>query len=179
MARSLTNMRGGIYIVLIVSLAGCGGGGTEPVVSQPISSVIGQFDLVEYDGAPLPAPTGPVIVTISAIPGDMRTLSCPVMMSAATIQIASDSSVTRTSHITYPCTGTLPRTGIPDSTIQVDVGTVRQTGDSLTFAYVAQSGRPSTEYGRLNGSDLVFYLARAGVGVTETVGSIHRVYRKK
>jgi len=168
-------------IVLLALLASCSSGGdaTAPVTWPPISSVIGQFDLVEYDGAALPASLGVTLVGLSTLPGDTRTYNCPKRLTAASIKVASDSSVIRTSHIAYPCTGTLPHPSIPDSAVETDGGTVKTTGDSLTFTYVAASGARSNEYGRVSGTDLVFYLITQGSGVTSSFGPIHRVYRKK
>ncbi len=163
---------------LPVAFYGCSAGGNvAPILVAP--SLAGRLDLVEYDGAALPA-TLRVIAAVSAIPGDTRTSTCPELLNGSTIQIASDGGVTRTSRLSYPCTGALPRpASLPDSTTQVEAGRETATGDSLTFSYSGTAtGQVRTEYARTAGSDLVFYLAKQGTGVQGSVSLIHRVYRR-
>lgn len=162
----------------VAALSACGGASVAPQ-SRP-SSPVGQFDLVEYDGGPLPV-TLRVIVSVSAVPGDTRTSTCPEMLNSSSIQIGVDGGVTRTSRLSYPCTGSLPRpANLPDSTTQTELGRESVTGDSLTFSYTAAvAGEPRTEYSRAIGNDLVFYLSRRGTGFQESVTSMHRVYRRQ
>lgn len=163
----------------IVSLFGtmaCGGSGavgTQPNVTIPV----GHFDLIEYDGAALPV-TLRVIVSQSAIQGDNRSSRCPENLTASAIALTSDGTIVRTSHLSYPCTGTLPRPAdFPDSTTSSESGHASVSGDSLTFTYVSGS-QPVTEYARSSRGDLVFYLTQRGTAGQETVSSIHRVYRR-
>ena len=164
---------------MLVSLFGttaCGGSGavaTQPKVTIPI----GRLDLIEYDGAALPV-TLRVLVSQSVIPGDNRSSRCPENLTASAIEVTSDGTITRTSHLSYPCTGTLPRPAdLPDSTTRSESGHASVSGDSLTFLYVSGS-QPITEYARSSGGDLVFYFMRRGTAGQETVSSIHRVYRR-
>ena len=163
----------------VAALSACGGASVAPPPSLP-SSPVGQYNLVEYDGAPLPV-TLRVIASVSAVPGDTRTSTCPEILNTSSIQIASDGGVTRTSHLSYPCTGLLPRPAtLPDSTTQAEVGHESVTGDSLTFSYTATAGAEArTEYSRVTGADLVFYLSRQGTGMQQSVTSMHRVYRRQ
>ncbi len=162
----------------MAALSACSGASVAP--QPPSSSPVGQFNLVEYDGGPLPV-TLRVIVSVSAVPGDPRTSTCPEMLRSSSIQIASDGSVRRTSRLSYPCTGSLPRPAdLPDSTTQTEVGRESVTGDSLTFSYAGAVGVvPRTEYSRVTGNDLVFYLSTQGAEVQRSVTSMHRVYRRQ
>ena len=125
------------------------------------SGPVGQFNLIEYDGGPLPV-TLRVVASVSVIPSDTRMTTCPELLNSSSIQIASDGSVTRTSRLSHPCTGSLPRpTSLPDSTTQMEMGREAITGDSLTFSYTdAVARQPRTEYSRATGNDLVCYLSR-------------------
>ncbi len=175
--------RRGVNHALILGAAAtlaCGGGGGS-VSPPPVASLpVGQFNLVEYDGQPLPV-TLRVIASVSVIPGDTRTSTCPELLNSSNIQVASDGSVTRSSRLSYPCTGSLPSpASVPDSTTQVETGRATITGDSLTFSYVdAASGQPRTDYSRVTGTDLVFYLSRTGTVSQGSVTSMHRVYRRQ
>lgn len=169
-------VRAGLLLGAMLALAGCGGA-TQPTDLQT-PHVNGEFDLVEYDGNPLPTALG-VVVGVSGIAGDRRSFSCPEMLTAARLELSSDSAVTRTSHISYPCTGSLPHPSIPDSVTKAEYGSVRTTGDSLTFTFNGRSGATTTEYARVAANDLIFYLERSGSLLTGTVGMVHRVYRKE
>lgn len=167
------------FALTLVSLFGttaCGGSGavgTQPNLTIPV----GHFDLIEYDGAALPV-TLRVIVSLSAIPGDNRSSRCPENLTASAIELTSDGTITRTSHLSYPCTGTFPRPAeFPDSTTLSESGHASVSGDSLTFSYVSGS-QPVTEYARPSGNDLVFYFMQRGTAGQETISSIHRVYRR-
>ena len=165
-----------LTIVYVFGTTACGGSGA--VATQPNATIpVGHFDLIEYDGAALPV-TLRVIISQSAIPGDNRSSSCPENLTASAIDVTSDVTLTRTSHLSYPCTGTLPRpTDFPDSTTLSESGHASVSGDSLTFSYV--SGRQqSIEYARPSGNSLVFYFMQKGTGGQLTVSSIHRVYRR-
>ena len=169
--------RPSVLLLLSLLVTSCGSGATAP--APPVdATLLGRFDLVEYDGSSLPASTGVTLSGVSGIVGDTRTYSCPVMLSAATIDVASNGGANRTLYISYPCAGTLPHPNILDET-KVEPGTLKATGDSITFTYVASNGVTAYDFARISGTDLVFFLHRQGIGVTETVGSTHRVYRKK
>lgn len=169
-----------LYSLTLGVAAACACGGSSVAPQPPPSNPSGQFNLVEYDGGPLPVMLR-VIASVSAIPGDTRTSTCPELLNSSSIQIASDGSVTRTSRLSYPCTGSLPRpVTVPDSTTQTELGHESVTGDSLTFSYTGTGGAaPRTEYSRVTGNDLVFYLSTQGTGVQQSVTSMHRVYRRQ
>jgi hypothetical protein len=157
-----------------VGLSACGGA-TDPTGTQ-LPHVAGQFQLIEYDGKALPTELR-VLVGVSAIAGDTRYFNCPEMLTAATLQLGGDSSLSRTTHLSYPCTGTLPHPTVPDSVRQAETGSYRTTGDSLTFTFHEASGATITEYAHLVAGDFVFFRLDQGFGVTSSTTLTHRVYR--
>jgi hypothetical protein len=165
-----------LTLVSLFATTACGGSGA--VGTQPNATIpVGHFDLIEYDGAALPV-TLRVIISQSVIPGDNRSSTCPENLTASAIDVTSDGIIMRTAHLSYPCTGTLPRPAdLPDSTTLSESGHASVSGDSLTFSYVS-GNRQSTEYARPSGNNLVFYFMQSGTGGQLTISTIHRVYRR-
>lgn len=141
----------------------------------------GRLDLVMWDAKPLPD-TLRVLVGISTTPGSTDSYRCPEVLLRATLDIANDGSLTRTSRLAYPCTGTLPRpSDLPDSVTRVETGhaTFSYSNVVLTFdGGTPLTMLPSAEHAQVRAPDLVVDQVASGVNLA-TVQSLPqaRVYR--
>lgn len=169
---------GAIGLLAPLALAACGGS-SGPGETPPVNSLAtGRFDLITWDAKPLPD-TLRVIVGNSSTPGT-GSVSCPEILLGATLDLATDGTFTRTSRLTYPCTGTLPRpSDLPDSLTRVETGHVTSVGSSVLLSFDGFQDTTSmerVEYGRAQGADLVIYRIVSAPATVEDLENA-RVYR--
>lgn len=163
---------------LLLALAACGGAGQ----TQPLTPfTFGRFDVVTWEAKPLPD-TLRVLVGVSTTPGSSATSRCPEVLTGATLDIASDNAITRTSHLTYPCTGTLP-SDMPDTLTRVETGHVTVAGSNVTLTFGADTPGVSSstvEYAHVHGGDIVVDEIHSGMnlGSVELLANA-RVYRRE
>jgi hypothetical protein len=163
--------------ILLVIVA-CGG--DAPTATRDGNFMThGRLDLVTFDAKPLPD-TLRVIGGNSSTPGG-GSVTCPEILVGATLDLADDGTITRTSHLVYPCTGTLPRpSDLPDSLTRVEAGHATY-GSTITITFDAGSPLtvlPSAEYARTAAPDLVVdrVASGQGLGSVESLANA-RVYR--
>lgn len=164
---------------IVLALAACGGDTPTGMTRDGNFMTHGRLDLVTFEGKALPD-TLRVIGGNSSTPGG-GSVSCPEILLGATLDFADDGTITRTSRLAYPCTGSLPRpSDLPDSLTKVETG--HGTFGS-TIAITLDAGTPLTvlptaEYAHISGSDLVVDRVASGpaLGTTETLANA-RVYR--
>ena len=162
---------------LLLLLAACGGSGLTS--TQPIYSLTpGRFDVVTWEAKPLPD-TLRVIAGNSSTPGG-PSFRCPEVLTGATLDVATDGTLTRTMHLAYPCTGTQP-SGMPDTLTQVATGTAAVTGSAVVLTIgptTAGISSSSMEYGQLHGNDLVIDEVHTGMNFSSIEKRANaRVYR--
>jgi len=162
---------------LVVTLAACGS--AESGQTDPLSPVLnGRYDVVTWEAKPLPD-TLRVIAGNSTTPGG-PSFRCPEVLTGATLDVASDGTLSRTMHLAYPCTGTLP-SDMPDTLTQVATGTASVAGSKVTLTIGPTTAGVSgsfMEYGQIRGTDIVIDEVHSGMnfGSVESRANA-RVYR--
>lgn len=165
-------------LVALLAAVACGGS-SGPGETPPINSLTyGRFDVVTWEARTLPE-TLRVLAGNSSTPGG-PSFRCPEVLTAATLDIATDGTLARTMHLAYPCTGTQP-SGMPDTLTQVETGTATIAGNNVTLTIgptTAGISSSSRELGQLRNQDLVINEVQTGMNFSSVEQRANaRVYR--